>query len=491
MPAGSSPSRGAKIGAALILLLFAVPFCGFGMAAFIKGLREVASGGSSQYWGMMMIGLVFSVIGFAFFYALIKGPSAAKKIDRRRADNPDQPWLWRDDWAQRRAISQTKSSMTSAWIWAVLWNMLSIPAVLLVPREQLFTVRMLGVLVFPAVGIGFLIWAIRETLRWMEFGKTYFELSAVPCIPGRELRGTIQTRFPHVPDHGIRLKLSCVNHIVSGSGNGRSSQEKIVARLEKSVSPFEIYAGPLGATIPVSFHLPVDVPETEGSNSSNSIRWLLEADADVPGVNYKDIFELPVFRTKDAPSAQDAEEFVQSEPAMERPAKLSIRVNTVPDGGTEFYFPAGRNVVFTVGTTVFALIWAGAIRLMATHGAPMFFTVIFSLFWPLIGYMSLEFWLGTSRVTIGNGKLKLQAGWLGGGRVQEFPFLDVLQIKTKINGQTGGASGTPYYDIEMTRRNGPPVTLGKTIRDPQEANWLIAEMTRLIGLKARSVAVTQ
>src|SRR6201997_5957481 len=189
MPAGSSPSRGAKIGAALILLLFAVPFCGFGMAAFIKGLRAVASGGSSQYWGMMIIGLVFSVIGFAFFYALIKGPSAAKKIDRRRADNPDQPWLWRDDWAQGRAISQTKSSMTSAWIWAVLWNMLSIPAVLLVPREQLFTVRMLGVLGFPAVGIGFLIWAIRETLRWMEFGKTYFELSAVPCIPGRELRG--------------------------------------------------------------------------------------------------------------------------------------------------------------------------------------------------------------------------------------------------------------------------------------------------------------
>jgi hypothetical protein len=81
--------------------------------------------------------------------------------------------------------------------------------------------------------------------------------------------------------------------------------------------------------------------------------------------------------------------------------------------------------------------------------------------------------------------VKLQSGWLGGGRVQEFLFSDVLQIKTQINGQTGGASGTPYYDIEMTRRNGPPVTLGKTIRDPQEANWLVGEMTQLAGLKAR------
>jgi len=105
--------------------------------------------------------------------------------------------------------------------------------------------------------------------------------------------------------------------------------------------------------------------------------------------------------------------------------------------------------------------------------------------------MSLEFWLGTSRVRIGNRSLKLQTGWLGGGRVQEFAFSDVLQIKTKINGQTGGASGTPYYDIEMTRRNGTPVTLGKTVRDQQEANWLVAEMTRLIGINARSAVAAQ
>jgi hypothetical protein len=491
MPALSKPGRGATVAAAFILLVFAVPFCGFGMAAFVKGLREVTSGGSSQYWGMVMIGLVFSIIGFALLYALIKGPGAAKKIDRRRAENPDQPWFWRDDWAQGRAVSQTKSSMTSAWIWAVLWNMLSIPCLLLVQREELFSIRMLGVVVFPALGVGFLIWAIRETLRWTEFGKTYFELSAVPCIPGRELRGTIQTRFPHVPTQGIRLKLSCVNHIVSGSGSSRNSQERIIARLEKAIPPSEIYAGPSGAVIPVSFHLPVDVPETDGSNSSNSIRWLLEADADVPGVNYKDIFELPVFRTKDTPRGQEAEEFAKSEPANERPAQLSIRVSMAADRGTEFYFPAGRNPVFAAGTTLFALIWAGAIWLMATHGAPVFFTVIFSLFWPLIGYMSLEFWLGTSRVTIGNGKLRLQSGWLGRGRIQEFSISDVLQIKTKINGQTGGASGTPYYDIEMTRRNGPPVTLGKTVRDSQEVNWLVTEMTRLAGLKARPAVAQQ
>src|SRR5690349_17688705 len=100
MTAPPKPTRAARIGASFILLLFAVPFCGFGMAAFIKGLREVASRGSSQYWGMMMTGLVFSIIGFAFLYALINGHSVEKKLDRRRAQNPDQPWLWRDDWAQ-------------------------------------------------------------------------------------------------------------------------------------------------------------------------------------------------------------------------------------------------------------------------------------------------------------------------------------------------------------------------------------------------------
>lgn len=215
----------------------------------------------------------------------------------------------------------------------LLWNMLSVPAVLLVPTEQIFTTKMLGGLVFPAIGIGLLLWAIRETLR--------FELATVPCVLGRKLRGTIQTRFPHVPDHGMRLKLSCVNRVVGSAGSNRSSQARIVARLEKAVSPSQICAGALGAAIPVSFHLPADAPETDSSNSSNSVRWLLEADAEVPGVSYKDIFELPVFRRKETPEKQAAEEFAEAEPASERPARMSIRVSMPADGGTQFYFRLG------------------------------------------------------------------------------------------------------------------------------------------------------
>ena len=89
-------------------------------------------------------------------------------------------------------------------------------------------------------------------------------------------------------------------------------------------------------------------------------------------MNYKDIFELPVFRTKESLSQQGAEELAEAEPASERPAGTSIRVSMAPDGGAEFYFPAGRVVIFAGGTTLFAIAWAGAIWLMATHGARMF-----------------------------------------------------------------------------------------------------------------------
>jgi hypothetical protein len=55
--------RSAKF-AIVFLALFALPFCGFGLAAAAKGVSLLANGGSSQSWMLVAFGLVFSSIGF-------------------------------------------------------------------------------------------------------------------------------------------------------------------------------------------------------------------------------------------------------------------------------------------------------------------------------------------------------------------------------------------------------------------------------------------
>lgn len=476
--------------AVVFLALFSLPFCAFGVLAVSKGVRQIMDGSSGQAWMLVPFGLVFIAIGFGLLGAAVFGPRNLKQAQRLKTENPEQPWLWRADWAQGRANSETKPEMTRAWVFSILWNAISLPIIFVLPKEKLQEQpASLIALAFPLIGMALLVWAVRETLRWFEFGKTYFEMSAVPCALGREIKGTIQTRFPRPPVHGIQLKLTCINRIVTNSGSTASSQEKILWREEKTVAPEDLYPGPIGTGIPVSFHIPGDARPTDGTNSRNCVFWKLEADADVPGVDYQDRFEVPVFRTKDTP-ADDPEEAEMRAPSQ-APANPTIRVRPASEGGTEFYFPAARNKSFAGSLTGFVLLWSGLLWLMIAKGAPFIFPLMFGLFELLLIYGALQLWLGTSRVVIGNGAVRVQGGMLGGGKMQQIAFTDVAGIRTAITSQQGGGSaGTPYYDLDLIRTDGMKVTLGRTVRDKHEAEYLAAEMQRLIVPKPQTASAS-
>jgi hypothetical protein len=334
-----------------------------------------------------------------------------------------------------------------------------------------------------------LVRAIRETLAWFQFGKTYFQMTAVPLVIGREMRGAIQARFPKPPEHGIRVKLSCVNRIVTGSGKDQTTRENIVWRDEHTVSARELYASPTGTTIPVSFHIPLDARQTDCSNPRNSVLWLLEADADVPGVDYKDLFELPVFRTKDTPSHAETAEFSQIEAKLGPPASPTIHVTPTAQG-TEFYFPAARNQSFAAGMTAFFVLWTGVLILIFHLHAPFIFPVVFGLFDLLFFYLVLQMWFGTSIVIVNTGQLRVRSGLFGRGKWQEVLVSDISAIDAVIRSQQGGASGTPYYNIELIENDGRKITLGETIRDKEEAEWLVNEMRRHLGLQSKSLSAS-
>jgi hypothetical protein len=413
-----------------------------------------------------------------------------RKLESVKAAHPDEPWMWRDDWAQGRVHSQTKFNMISAWGFAALWNLVSAPVLVFVhPAKIQHEPKLLIALIFPLAGMGLLIRAIRETLRWFEFGDTTFEMTTLPCVMGRDLRGTIVARFPHTPDHGIRLKLSCVNRIVTGSGNNQSTSEKILWRDERTISAAELCPGPTGVSVPVSFHVPLDTRQSDSSNSRNEILWLLEADASVPGVDYKETFELPVFKTKDSPLTDETPKFTDAAAIRNPPASTSILVRPSSDGGTEFYFPAARNRSFAAGTTVFGLLWTGVTWGTVLMHASFIFPVAFGLFDLLFIYIILQLWTGTSTVVVGVDSVKVRDGLFGAGRFREIPWTEVSTIQLSIGAQSGGASGTPYYDIQLVRCNGLKVVLGHTVRDKQEAEWIVAEMKRLTGLGAPTKAM--
>jgi hypothetical protein len=492
-----NPSKSVPVGAVLVALPFAL---GGLFAAFLAVHNR--NNGTLPWPLAAVIGSAALVFGGAAVAMVIAGTQGRRRhriVADLQATFPDSPWMWREDWAQSRCDSRLKTSVAATWIAALLWNGVCVPLVYFglttVSAEVLRkNPLILMAFIFPLAGIGMLIWAVRCTLRRIEFGRTCFTMSPPPGVIGGRLRGNIQARFSHGAAKGVQLKLSCVNRVVTGSGKNRSVWEKIRWREEQVIPPERLMPGPEGALIPVDFQIPNDALPCDNSNPNDSILWILEADADVPGVNYLDTFEVPVFRTKDSPALatpvdrSNAFAAVPDGPA-ERPSGSKIIVQPSPAGGVMFKFPALRNPGAAFGTTAFFLIWSAVVWFLWTH-APFFFTLIFGLFDALLLLIVLSLWLGSSVVTIEAGNVTVRGGLLSLGPRHVVPCSEISEIHIPIGMQMGNASGTPYYNIQLVCGDGRKITAGQSLRDKQEAEWLVAEMKKAAGLPAHASAAS-
>jgi hypothetical protein len=282
--------------------------------------------------------------------------------------------------------------------------------------------------------------------------------------------------------------------VVTGSGKNRSVWEKIRWREQQTLSPERLLPGPDGALIPVDFQIPNDALASDNANANDAILWILEADANVPGVDYRDTFEVPVFRTKDSPALAapvDRSNAFQDVPAgpVQRPAGSKIIVQSTPAGGVMFKFPALRNPGAALVTTAFFLGWSLVVAFLWTH-APFFFTFFFALFYALFGLIVLSLWMGSSQVTIEGGNVMVRGGLFSLGPRHVVPCAEITDIQTPIGMQMGNGEGTPYYNIQLVCRDGRKLTAGQALRDKQEAEWLVAEMKKAVGLPLHAVAAT-
>lgn len=486
---GKSAGTSAKVGIALVCL-FAMPFAGFGVFAMSQAIRLIGAGpGSPPFWYPLIFGVVLCSVGFGLMYVVLTGTKRYAKQQRLQAERPAEPWLWRADWAQGQVNSKTHSDMLRSWVFGVIWNLIAWPLACLVIPSVVQQKGAIGYIVglFPAVGVLVLGHAIRETLVFFEFGSTYFEMAGVPGVIGRELKGTIHARFPHSPEHGVHLRLSCIHRVTTGSGNSQTTHESIEWRDEADLDSAQFFPGPTGTMIPVVFHIPLSTHSTEKISARDEYLWLLEGIADIPGVNYHDIFEVPVFRTADTPTVeQESTTFGAAALTATRPEHLTVEVRQNAEG-TEFYFPAARNKSFAFSVTAFAAIFSTVTYFLMHVRVIFIFPLVFGFFSLLLVYFSVQLWLGTTRVIIGR-SLKLQAGILGGGKVQEFALTDIRSISDRIMAQSGGGTGTAYYDIGMTLNGGKNLTLGRSLPNKREAEWLLSEMRRLAQFDQKSMS---
>src|SRR6266436_370103 len=117
----TQPSKGS----AVFLTLFGLPFVGAGLALIYAQLVNRGNFKTHDVVGAILFGSVFVFIGGVLIYAAIGGYGRLKKQAAIEESNPLSPWLWRTDWAMRRAESQNKNSELLFWALAILCNMIT------------------------------------------------------------------------------------------------------------------------------------------------------------------------------------------------------------------------------------------------------------------------------------------------------------------------------------------------------------------------------
>ncbi len=446
-----------------------------------------------------MVSAIFLVVGGGLVYGAIYGTRKLKEQAATEQSNPESPWLWRKDWAARRAESKNRNSAIGLWMLASFWNLISftVAAGVVPDLWRAGDAKAFFPLVFCAAGIILAVVAMRASIRRRRFGQTYFEFASLPFSPGGSLKGTIHLRFDTEARHGIDLRLSCVRQTMTGSGKERHVNETVLWQADNNVPQALLMPGPMGdATIPVEFTIPSDAYESNHDQPDDQLLWILHAQADVPGVNYSDDFEVPVFRltasplsvtmsmaafSSDAQGAAAAPAFAYDASDVPAPTNPKVVVSAGINGGTEFYFPIFRNPGRVLVLFVFTAVWTAILYLITHSHAPWFFAVVFGFFELLLIYGLLKSALGSCRIEVDNGKIAYRRGLLGMGATHEVPFSDITQILTVTSAQQKGSPAS--YSLFLYTKNGDKLTIADAIDSRQEARWVTAQLEKFAGLK--------
>jgi hypothetical protein len=433
-----------------------------------------------SYFALM---LLFGGAGSGLFYKGLRNRHTKQQEDKLKALYPSESWLWKKEWRDGQISSHSKSKMFSAAAGALIWNLMaSLGLILLYGEFRNGNYLVLIFLIFPAVGIGLAIWAVRLILHWFKFGQSTFEMQAVPGVIGGALRGRIHTKVNIKPQDGFHLTLSCINRVTTGSGKQRKTRENVRWQDTCDIAREMYEYDPSRSVIPVLFQIPYDCLETSDDNPKDTIFWRLKVSAKVPGVDYAATFEVPVFRTpessKDFVLDKTSIAAYQVQPDMTEALEAEkIRVEELPSGGRSYYFAGKRNKVFILFSFLLFSFWSVVAVLILRSNGISVFTLVFALIDILFLFILLDSAFFRSNADVYPKSISITKRLLFYRNIQELDLDDIERFKIKSGSTLGSRL---YYNLNVVAKDGSNFLIAKDLTNRRLAEHLAGEMEKVL-----------
>lgn len=386
----------------------------------------------------------------------------SRQTARLRRRFADEPWQWRSDWGLGYCRQQGGGSPWGIALIALIWNVAAWGVVVPLMLRGMRKTPLLGLLgLIPLVGLGLAAWAAYRLAVRRKYGRPVLRLSSVPVQRGGLLRADLPLGGAVRRADNVSVTLQCVRRTVDRQGkNTTISEDTLWEKTE--AAPCE--SGRVEFAIPI----PVDQPETDPPSTNEGISWRLRIHADVPGVDYRGTFEIPVFGVADdaAPTHVSSAEAgsadgetttevpeteLEADDIVKNLQEAGLRIQRHPQGGIRIVAPPFRFKKAAAMLSVFLLFWV-AVTLLLFHFPKV--PLLFKIIWPLTdlfilwGLLYMIFWSSVTEVR--QGRLRIRYGLMG-SRFREVATAEITDIVLAFSMQSGAQR---FYSVKLITPQG-------------------------------------
>jgi hypothetical protein len=445
-------------------------------------------------WGLIGFKSIFVFgfggIGLGLIYFSLR---AKKKKDLSDPKYSEQPWLANEDWQTALITSSSKTTMYFTWGFAAFWNLISAPLPFVIYREIVQKENYLALvgLLFPMVGAGMIVWALRRTLEWRRFGPAPLSLDPFPGSIGGHVGGIIDVKLPY--DSNARFSLTLTNLYSYMSGSGKDRSRKSSAEWQDT-QVAHATSGVQGTRLSFRFDVPKSLNESDTRKTEDSYYlWQLNLKAELPGIDIDRDYEIPVYATEQQ-SQELSNRSIAEARADQRQIDLAIIKKIVRldygIGGRSMLYPAGRNLWNGFMGILFGVVFAGAGWFLVTEAGHAVMGAVFGGVGLLVLVSAVYFALNSLEIVAEGGDIRTVRRVLGFPvkrmrmRSSEFVRFD----KKKSSYSQSGTRHVVHYSLHAVDKRGQKMVVGEGFKGISQADAAAELIAREFGLSIQAVA---
>jgi hypothetical protein len=378
-------------------------------------------------------------------------------------------WQSVGKWKNGRVRSGAKTMIWLSLLFGVAFTGISLPGVLVVPDElRSGNYAILAVLLFPLVGISALGLFVYSVLAWRKFGKTELVLDPVPGSIGGDFGGTVDIPVPWNPKNTVNITLNCQRVKTTGSGKNRSTSTSVIWQRE-GIATLEPVTNATRCSF--RFAIPEGLPESE-KNSSDYHQWLLQMDCELPGIDFKRNFTVPVFQTDKPQLSSIKADYAKNSSPMEKAPDGIVRIQQTP-AGLQFYYPWHRHLWMGILTLIFGGIFAGIGIFIGINEPEILIPVVFTIVGGGCILLGLYLVGNTLTTTVSIQGINVIRNIYGIRFQRNVKASEITKLDRQIRSQMNAGSRTRvYYSIIAHTRDKRKVTIADTLEGSRLADFI-------------------